>query len=179
MSREAIWAPWRVEYIRGPKARGCIFCEALEGASDRGSLVLYRGGGTFAILNRYPYTGGHLMVVPRRHVARIEALRPEEVAELWATLVAAKETLDEVFRPEGYNVGLNLGPAAGAGVKDHLHLHVVPRWGGDTNFMPVLADVQVMPEHLLQIYDELAPGLARRLGPGQPSEASDSLLCSA
>jgi len=170
VSAENLWAPWRIEYVRGPKAPGCVFCRALQGeaGSDRESLVLCRGERVFTLLNRYPYTAGHLMVVPRRHVAAMEDLTPAEAAELWAAAVRAKAALEAVFRPEGFNVGLNLGPAAGAGVKDHLHLHVVPRWVGDTNFMPVLGEVHVISQHLTEIYDSLAPRLATGDGAPKP-----------
>lgn len=167
MSGEVLWAPWRIEYIRGPKGQGCVFCEAQQGGDDRENLVLLRGARSFAILNRYPYTAGHLMVVPIRHVAGPEDLTPEEAAELWQQMVRAKAALQEVFHPDGFNVGFNLGHAAGAGVKDHLHLHVVPRWTGDTNFMPVLGAVRVISEHLTEIFDSLVGRLAA------PSSRSD------
>ncbi|MFU8856465.1 MAG: HIT family protein [Deferrisomatales bacterium] len=157
MTSRNLWAPWRIEYIRGPKGPGCPFCEALAARADRQHLVLHRGEHAFAILNRYPYTAGHLMVVPNRHVASIEDLEAPEVAELWAFAVRARTALEAVFRPDGYNLGLNLGPAAGAGIKEHLHVHVVPRWAGDTNFMPVLGSVRVISQHLAEIYESLAP----------------------
>lgn len=160
MSRENLWAPWRIEYIRAPKGGACVFCEALAAADDRRHLILHRGRGVFAILNRYPYTAGHLMVVPVRHAGAPEDLSAEESAELWTVALRAKAALDAAFRPDGYNLGLNLGPAAGAGVKDHLHLHVVPRWAGDTNFMPVLGGTGVISQHLAEIYDSLVPGFA-------------------
>jgi len=165
---ENLWAPWRIEYIRAPKGGSCVFCEALGAGDDRDRLVLHRGAHAFVILNRYPYTAGHLMVVPNRHVAAPEDLTPAEAEELWALTVLAKGTLDAEFRPEGYNVGLNLGPAAGAGVKDHLHLHVVPRWVGDTNFMAALGEVRVVSQHLSEIYDSLAPRFATGARPGPP-----------
>lgn len=152
-----LWAPWRIEYVRGPKGVGCVFCEALAAGADPEHLVLHRGESVFVILNRYPYTAGHLMVVPNRHVAGMEELGGQEAAELWELAVRARSALEKAFRPEGYNVGLNLGQAAGAGVKDHLHLHVVPRWVGDTNFMPVLGGVHVISQHLSEIYHSLAP----------------------
>ncbi|MBI5014293.1 MAG: HIT domain-containing protein [Deltaproteobacteria bacterium] len=151
-----LWAPWRVEYVRGPKAEGCVFCRALAAGEDREHLVLHRGESTFVVLNRFPYTSGHLMVVPRRHVALPEDLSAAEASELWAMLATSKRALDAFLAPQGYNVGLNLGAAAGAGVADHLHLHVVPRWVGDTNFMPVIGDVRVVSQHLLDVYDGLA-----------------------
>jgi ATP adenylyltransferase len=152
-----LWAPWRIEYVRGPKREGCVFCDALAAGADREHLVLHRGERVFVILNRYPYTAGHLMVVPNRHAAGMEELSGAEAAELWELAVRARSALEAVYRPSGYNVGLNLGPAAGAGVGDHLHLHLVPRWIGDTNFMAVLDDVRVISQHLTEIYDSLAP----------------------
>jgi ATP adenylyltransferase len=157
LSRLTIWAPWRIEYIRGPKGEGCIFCGALGGDADRDNLVLTRGEGVFVILNRFPYTAGHMMVVPNRHVADPEDLELGEVTEIWSLFVRAKAALGQVFRPHGYNVGVNLGVAAGAGVADHLHLHVVPRWAGDTNFMPAVGEVTVISQHLTDMYDSLAP----------------------
>lgn len=164
LTGDVLWAPWRIEYIRAPKGHECVFCAALESPDDRESLVLWRGAGTFVILNRYPYTAGHLMVVPKRHVPCPEDLDAEEAAELWREMVRAKAALQEVFQPDGFNVGFNLGRSAGAGVKDHLHLHVVPRWTGDTNFMPVLGATRVISQHLTEIFDSLA----RRLASPQP-----------
>ena len=172
MNRENLWAPWRMEYIRAPKGGVCVFCEALAAGDDPGRLVLHRGERVFAILNRYPYTAGHLMVVPNRHVGALEDLSADEVGELWAVAVQAKRALDAAFRPDGYNLGINLGPAAGAGVKDHLHLHVVPRWGGDTNFMPVLGEVHVISQHLDEIYESLVPGFPGAPATAQPQRGS-------
>lgn len=153
--RQPLWAPWRIEYIRGPKAGGCVFCRALAEGDDRENLVVHRGEAVFVLLNRFPYTSGHLMVLPNRHVASPEDLTAAEASELWSTLVRCKQALDAFMAPQGYNVGLNLGKAAGAGMADHLHLHVVPRWAGDTNFMPVVGDVHVVSQHLLEVYDGL------------------------
>ncbi|GAB4250687.1 HIT family protein [Deferrisoma sp.] len=165
MTRKLLWAPWRIEYIRGPKPEGCVFCSALAAGDDRAQLVLRRGERCFVILNRYPYNAGHLMVLPQRHVGGMEDLTADEAAELWALAVEAKGVLQEALRPDGFNVGLNLGRAAGAGVAEHLHLHIVPRWVGDTNFLPVLDDVRVVNQYLGDLYDEL-----RRIWPaGAPS----------
>jgi len=168
VTTENLWAPWRIEYIRAPKGGGCVFCEALAAGEDPDRLVLHRGESAFVILNRYPYTAGHLMVVPNRHVAGLEELTEAEAQELWALAVRAKGVLDGEFKPEGYNLGLNLGPAGGAGVRDHLHLHVVPRWVGDSNFMAVLAEVRVISQHLSEIYASLAPRFAAAARPGAP-----------
>ena len=155
-----LWAPWRMAYILGPKPDGCVFCAARDGDDDRAHLVVARGDHVFTVLNRFPYAPGHLMVLPVRHVGAVEDLTPAEAADLWAGLVRAKTALDRVSAPHGYNVGLNLGAAAGAGVAEHLHLHVVPRWEGDNNFMPVLADTRVIPQHLDDQYERLVEALA-------------------
>ncbi len=146
-----LWAPWRMEFIEAAKPAGCIFCNfpAEEGEeADRRNLVVHRSGRSFTILNRFPYNNGHVMVVPRAHVARLEDLPPEAWDDLQAELRRAVAVIRAAYRPEGLNVGMNLGKVAGAGIEDHLHWHVVPRWGGDTNFMPVLSDTKVMIEHL-------------------------------
>lgn len=159
-ARRNLWAPWRMEYIRGPKAQGCVFCLALASGEDRENLVVRRGLRVSVVLNRYPYGSGHLLVLPNRHVAGAEDLTAEESGDLWQTMVRCKLALDGLMHPEGYNAGLNLGSAAGAGIAQHLHLHLVPRWVGDTNFMPVLGDTRVVSQHLLELYDALAPALA-------------------
>ena len=145
---ERLWAPWRMEYVTaGVDKPGCIFCAGPE-AGDEGSLIVHRGQRCYVLMNLYPYSSGHLMVAPYRHVAEPGELEADERAEMWELLDRALAVLREVLEPHGFNAGLNLGRVAGAGVEDHIHLHVVPRWNGDTNFMPVLADVKVMPEHL-------------------------------
>ncbi len=153
---ERIWAPWRLEYIQSADERlGCVFCSAWEG-DDEEKLVVARGERAFVLLNRFPYSSGHLMVAPARHVAEFAALEDDEALEIHRLGAAGLAALGETYRPEGYNLGWNLGRAAGAGIADHVHLHVVPRWGGDTNFMPVLADVKVLPEHLATTRERLA-----------------------
>ncbi len=140
-----LWAPWRLEYVeQADEPRGCIFCVPDEG------LVLHRGEQSFALLNRYPYASGHLMVAPLRHVGHYGALNDDEALEVHRLARAGMEALAAVHSPQGHNLGWNLGRAAGAGIVDHVHLHVVPRWEGDTNFMPVLADVRVLPEALAE-----------------------------
>jgi ATP adenylyltransferase len=153
---ERIWAPWRLEYIQGTaEDGGCVFCNALAG-DDEETLVLHRGDRAFALLNRFPYTSGHLMVAPTRHVGDYGELEADEAAEIHSLVQASLRALGEAMAPHGYNLGWNLGRVAGAGVVDHVHQHVVPRWGGDTNFMPVLADVKVMPEYLADTRRKLA-----------------------
>jgi ATP adenylyltransferase len=149
-----LWAPWRMAYVAGPKAPGCLFCHAAETAERRAALVLAQHPAV-VILNRFPYANGHLMVAPRRHAADFTALSSDEYRILMDVLRRATALLAEAFQPQGMNLGMNLGAAAGAGVADHLHWHIVPRWAGDTNFMPLLADVRVMPEHLESVYDRL------------------------
>ena len=159
---KTLWAPWRVELFSAPKAKGCIFCTLPRSRDRRENLVLAATKTAVVMLNRYPYASGHLMVAPRRHVGDLGALSRAEHAALGEELRRTVAIVREEFRPDGMNVGLNLGAAAGAGIADHLHWHVVPRWTGDTNFMPMLADVRVMPEHLLATYDRFGPRFARR-----------------
>ncbi len=154
-----LWAPWRVGYLMGPKD-GCFLCEAPAAGDDRAHLILHRSRRVYVILNSFPYNSGHLLVAPLRHAARPEDLDPEERLDLMDTLALAIRVLEAALRPEGFNLGLNLGRAAGAGIAQHLHVHVVPRWVGDTNFMPVLADVKVLPEHLAATYEKLREALA-------------------
>lgn len=150
----SIWAPWRVEYFTSDKSRDFLR-EAAESSDDAAHLVVARRKGTFLIMNRYPYAVGHLMAVPYRKVADLAELTEGERAELWELAILSQKLLRETIHAQGFNVGLNLGTCAGAGVADHLHLHIVPRWEGDNNFMPVLADTRVMPEALGVLYTKL------------------------
>jgi ATP adenylyltransferase len=151
-----LWAPWRLEYIKSAdEDDGCIFCAAVEG-DDEERLVVRRGAHVIALLNKFPYSSGHFMVAPVRHIGEYGDLNAEEVLELHRFTSAGMGALGQLYTPQGFNVGWNLGRVAGAGVVDHVHLHVVPRWGGDTNFMPVLADVKVLPEHLAETRRRLA-----------------------
>ncbi len=150
-----LWAPWRVEYVSSAKPTGCIFCDAAAGSDDRRTMVVHRGRVSFVIMNTFPYNTGHVMVVPYRHQSRLGDSTDEELHELMRTTDLSIRAQERAFRPEGFNVGLNLGRAAGAGIDDHLHIHIVPRWVGDTNFMPVLGDVKVIPEHLQATYQRL------------------------
>jgi ATP adenylyltransferase len=151
---DPLWAPWRLEYVQGgADTDGCIFCAA---AADEGhDLVVRRGERAYAIMNLYPYSNGHLMVAPYRHLAGPGELDEAERAEMWRLLDEAVRALTGAMSPHGFNAGINIGRVAGAGVEGHLHLHVVPRWNGDTNFMPVLADVKVMPEHITRTAEKL------------------------
>jgi ATP adenylyltransferase len=153
---ERLWAPWRLEYIASAdEEQGCLFCRALEG-DDAERLVVHRGRKAFALLNKFPYASGHFMVAPARHLADIGDLDDDEVVEIHRLASSGIGALVELYGPQGYNLGWNLGRVAGAGIVDHIHLHVVPRWAGDTNFMPVLADVKVLPEHLAETRERLA-----------------------
>ena len=158
---ERIWAPWRIDYILGPKDDGCIFCNALELGDDRSALILHRGKRCFVIMNKYPYNNGHLMVAPNEHIADFGALSPDVAAEMIGLLQTCFRVMGQVLHPEGYNAGMNLGKCAGAGVEDHLHFHIVPRWNGDTNFMPVLGETRVIPQHIEETYDALLPHFSK------------------
>ena len=151
---QVLWAPWRMAYVADKAARGCIFCIALEG-DRRERLLLGTTAASLVILNRFPYQNGHLMVAPRRHTASLTALPEAEHRDLAETLRRSIDTVAATFHPDGFNLGMNLGAAAGAGVVDHLHWHIVPRWAGDTNFMTVVSEIRVMPQHLLETYDRL------------------------
>ncbi|MFA6032808.1 MAG: HIT domain-containing protein [Myxococcota bacterium] len=156
---ERLFAPWRMEYIRsgGSGPEGCIFCDKPMEAGRRDNLLLYADDLTLVMLNRFPYSNGHLLVVPRTHTASLAALGPAEFEALFRAVSRCVEILKAAFRPDGFNVGINLGRVAGAGIDQHLHVHVVPRWNGDTNFMPVLGETKVISEHLLATYDDLLP----------------------
>jgi ATP adenylyltransferase len=155
-----LWAPWRAEYFRAPKGGGCIFCEASASAGDGTDLVLVRERTCFALLNAYPYTGGHLMVAPYRHTARLDDLAEGEMADLFLLARRCARALERAFAPDGMNLGLNLGSAAGAGITEHLHLHVVPRWAGDTNFMTVVGGHRVVSEGLRETREKFMAALA-------------------
>ena len=162
---ERLWTPWRMEYIRrgeGGEAGGCIFCDfpAAGEDKDEANHLLARGKVSFALLNAFPYNPGHLMVAPYRHVGDYTELTAEELAEIMALAGDAIRALSEESGPHGYNLGMNLGQVAGAGIADHLHLHLVPRWGGDTNFMPVVGQTKVLPELLAETYQRLRPHFA-------------------
>ena len=153
---EHLWAPWRLEYMKSADTQDeCLFCAAAANPDDPARLVVHLGSHAVALLNKFPYASGHFMVAPVRHVGDYEELTDEEVLELHRFASAGMGGLAELYAPQGYNLGWNLGRIAGAGVVDHVHLHVVPRWAGDTNFMPVLADVKILPEHLEETRQKL------------------------
>ena len=152
---ERIWAPWRIKYIETSKPEKCILCERPAENNDAQNYILHRGEKNFVILNSYPYTPGHLMVVPYRHTSSPEELNEEERSEHFELVSRCIGVLRQALNPGGFNVGMNIGKTAGAGIEDHIHTHVVPRWQGDTNFMPVLAGVRVIPEALAATYQKL------------------------
>ncbi|HPL96225.1 MAG: HIT domain-containing protein [Smithellaceae bacterium] len=140
---ETMFAPWRMEYLVCEKQEGCVFCKCSTRCDD---YVLYEGKSCFVILNRYPYVNGHLMIIPNRHLGGLEELTAEERSEIFDLLDVSVKVLKEAMKPDGFNVGMNLGKAAGAGIAEHVHMHVIPRWEGDTNFMTVVGNVRVVPE---------------------------------
>jgi len=150
-----LWAPWRVEYIKSAKSAGCVFCQKPEENRDRQNYILYRGKANFVILNTYPYNPGHLMVAPFRHLASLDDLTDKELFEHFDLVRRSTGAIREAYQPQGFNIGMNLGRVAGAGVEGHVHTHIVPRWNGDTNFMPVLSDTRVLPEALAATYAQL------------------------
>lgn len=174
MAHDQLWAPWRLAYIRGEAAsepalppallpggdEKCFLCRAAAGTDDRANLVVCRGPRTLAVLNRFPYNNGHLMISPQRHLGRLEEIDAETHAEVVAVMIRATLAIERLMSAHGFNVGVNLGRAAGAGVPRHLHWHVVPRWEGDTNFMPVLTDAKVISQSLDSLWELLAPALA-------------------
>jgi ATP adenylyltransferase len=158
---ERLWAPWRLQYVAKEKSPGCIFCEKPKADNDRADYIVHRGGTAFVILNAFPYNNGHIMVAPYEHIANLEELPADTIHEMMDLAQFATRVLKGSFNPDGINLGFNLGAAAGAGIADHLHMHLVPRWVGDTNFMPVIGDVRVIPESLAQTYDKLSEAFKR------------------
>lgn len=152
---ERLWAPWRAGYVKAEKPRGCIFCDKTKEAKDEENLIVYRGKKNFLILNAYPYNPAHLLVVPYGHYGNLEEMTREELTDHMELMAKAIEALKKAFSPAGFNTGMNLGRVAGAGIEDHLHSHVVPRWQGDTNFMPIVGDTRVLPDSLRNVYRTL------------------------
>ncbi len=150
-----LWAPWRITYIQEqPNENGCFLCNAVQDNQDKKHFVVHRGKECFCILNKFPYNSGHLMVVPNKHKADISDLSGQEMLEIMEMTRDMKELLTKIMKPEGFNLGINLGKSAGAGLVGHFHLHIVPRWNGDTNFMPVVSDIKVIPQSLEDLYKE-------------------------
>lgn len=160
---ERIWAPWRIEYVTQPHKvhEGCFLC--IENLDEKESLVVKKLDKAFIIMNRYPYSNGHVMVAPIRHVGSIEDLEDGEILEMFRLIKVLSSIFREDFKAEGLNIGLNIGRAAGAGLEDHVHIHVVPRWFGDTNFMPVIAECKVISEHLYATYEKLKTRIKEKL----------------
>jgi ATP adenylyltransferase len=158
-----LWTPWRYQYVTGgetPSSGECVFCAAARGENDRDSLVVHRARRNFVILNRFPYTNGHVMVVPIEHVSTLVSLQDETLVEMMRLARDAEKHLRELYRPDGLNVGLNIGRSAGAGIADHIHMHVLPRWMGDTNFMTVAGETRVLPETLDVTWEKLRGAFA-------------------
>jgi len=160
-----LWAPWRLEYVRQEKEGTCFLCRMLESGDDRSNLLVKRGSACAIVLNRYPYNNGHLMICPYRHISDVILMNADEKVETMELLTEALAALKKTVRPHGFNVGLNIGEVAGAGLKEHVHMHVVPRWNGDTNYMAVTADVKIIPQSLLDLWDELYPALNQQPPP--------------
>jgi len=156
---QRLWAPWRIEYIMGEKNRECIFCQKSKEHKDEENYILLRGKKCIVMLNIFPYNNGHLMIAPYRHIGSIEQLNKEESEELMSALTQMVKLLKRVLHPAGFNIGMNLGKVAGAGIAGHLHIHVVPRWRGDSNFMPVISETKVISEALQKTYQKLKEGL--------------------
>ena len=152
---ERLWAPWRIDYIQMEKPQGCFFCQKVHERRDEANFILVRGNSNFVLLNSYPYNPGHLLVAPYRHTGDLHDLSLEEMLEHWELVRRMVRLLQDAMGPQGYNIGINLGKLAGAGVVDHFHSHIVPRWEGDTNFMPVLADTKVIPDGVAATYKRL------------------------
>jgi len=170
-----MWSPWRMEYIRGERPKGCVFCEKPDEPADPENLILFRGEHCYVMMNRYPYTNGHLLVIPYDHVSMPMELGQDALLELNIEISMCIEVLGEAMHPDGYNIGMNLGAAAGAGIRDHLHAHVVPRWVGDTNFMPVLNETRVIVQGLQDSYAALRPLFDCRCQlPEQPGSTQDT-----
>ncbi len=155
---EILWAPWRMEYILGEKESGCIFCTRINQDNDKENLILLRGKNNFVIMNKYPYNNGHLMVVPNRHTSEFDSLSDPEKLEMMNLVSESMNVLKKTVNPDGFNVGLNIGKIAGAGIDDHLHFHIVPRWVADTNFMPVVGQTKIISEDLGETWERLKEG---------------------
>ena len=154
---KVLWAPWRMEYILSEKEEPCFLCEAARTGPSEENLLLYRGEHSLAIMNRYPYNNGHVLVAPVAHTADLSDIGKEEYRETMELFRFSLKALEKLMDPEGFNAGLNLGKTGGAGLEEHVHLHIVPRWNGDTNFMPVISDTRVIPEALVETYRALRP----------------------
>lgn len=150
---DRLWAPWRINYIRNKKQRGCIFCS--RGAKKKKNYIIFKTAQAVVLLNTFPYNNGHIMVAPLRHIAGIDQLKDEEVLDLFGAIKRTQKLLNKAIKPQGYNLGINIGQAAGAGITGHLHIHIVPRWAGDANFMPAISDTKIISQSLDELYKKL------------------------
>ncbi len=160
MEEKILWAPWRAEFVLAEKEKGCIFCNRLKMKDSIENLIVYRGKTCAVILNKFPYNSGHSMVIPHRHIAHLEELTEEEAAEFFDLTIKTVAVIKEALKPHSLNIGMNLGESSGAGIPEHLHMHIVPRWNGDTNFMPVLGKTKVVSVPLEPVYEALKKGFA-------------------
>ena len=155
MKKDVIWAPWRIGYIVKIKKKGCFLCHSYKSKEDDKNFVIYRGKFSFVVMNIFPYNNGHLMIAPIRHLKNITSLTEKEDREIMELIKKSVKVLKKLLKPDGFNIGLNLGKMAGAGLENHIHFHIVPRWNGDTNFMPVISNTKVIPQSLSELYLEL------------------------
>ncbi|MCK4912892.1 MAG: HIT domain-containing protein [Candidatus Omnitrophica bacterium] len=156
---DKLWAPWRIDYVSRKKQKNCIFCHAFKEKKDKKNFVVLRSKYCFAILNTYPYNNGHVLIVPNRHLKSMEDLKEEELLDMNKTLIKIKSTLKKILDPQGFNIGINIGKVAGAGIANHIHTHIVPRWLGDVNFMPIIANTKVISQSLKELYTKLIKNL--------------------
>ncbi|MFH1317700.1 MAG: HIT domain-containing protein [Candidatus Omnitrophota bacterium] len=160
---DKIWAPWRIDYVSQKKQKGCIFCRIKKSSKDKVHLIVLRSAHCYVVLNTFPYNNGHLMVVSNRHIAFLDNLSDSEILDMNKTLIKVKNILKKVLSPSGFNVGINLGKVSGAGVDKHLHIHIVPRWLGDTNFMPVTANTKIVSQSLEALYIQIKKCLQEKI----------------
>lgn len=161
-----LWAPWRMTYIKSAERYGCFFCKYSKQKNDKKNLILYRGDKTFCMINKFPYNTGHVMVATKAHKGKLNRLTDDEMTEMFKMSAMIKSAIDLSMKPHGYNIGINLGRTAGAGIVGHIHMHIVPRWNGDTNYMPVVANTKVMPIALDKLYNQLASSLDKIIRKG-------------
>lgn len=150
-----IWAPWRIHYLKQSQKKGCIFCRIFKERADAENFVILRCRHSFAVLNTFPYTNGHTLIVPKKHIKSLKHLNQDEIIDMHQTLIVLQDVLQNILKPKGFNIGINFGRVSGAGIANHLHIHLVPRWPGDTNFMPVLADTRIISQSLRDLYQQV------------------------